>query len=169
MVSRRVLGAVAVVGLGAGVVLAGAQHTTGANRSAVAEVNRLYHDEVSLSAREANLQAALASARAAGSRTASNTPIAVPAAQAAAVMAPASPGGRTTTVPGAAPAAAAPAVAAPTPSDTESDPAPNGWSDGSPQPAAPAASTTSTTAPPPATTTTVAPTTTTTRPPRSDD
>ncbi len=138
MVSRRVLGAVAVVGLGAGFALALPPHVKPPAPAALNEVNRLYHEELTLTAHETHLQALLNFARAELARTpAVQTPVAGPPTPVELVASP--PPAPSSGLPPAQVVSAAP-VPTPEPPDT------------------------TTTAPPPTTTTTTPSTTTTTQP-----
>lgn len=160
MVSKRVLGAVVVMGLGAGMVVSNPARAPRTDQAGVSEAQRLYHDEVALNAQETTLQATLGSVRSRHDEAASPgptaaQPVAVQAAAPTRPAAPAPPAGRSTVAPPPASAAVAPSEGPSTGSDD----------------AAPSVTTvqpTTTTAPGP-TTTTAPPSTTTTTRPRSDD
>lgn len=154
MVSKWMLGALALAGVVAGFALAGPPRANGPTLSSAIEVEQLYHNEVALNAQETHLQqllgfsrAELARAHAAPAPAPATAKSPSPSPQGVLVASPASPTLAPTH------AASAP-TASPTTTTTTAPPTTT-------------TTTTSTTVPPPTTTTTVPPTTTTT--PRHGD
>jgi len=163
MMSRRVLGAVALVGLAAGVVLAAHGSPSGADASSVARAQALYRTEVALGAQQARLQAALQVARSRHSvPAAAPAHVTAPTAVSATVTGAPAPHGHTA----ATSTVAVPQTSTPRAPDAAT-PTPTEGVVPAPEPAP--TTTTTTTAPAPTTTTTAPPPTTTTTRPRRDD
>lgn len=155
MVSKWVLGAVAVAGLGVGVVAADSPPKAMPNGAAGAEEGQLYRTEVALNAQETHLQALLSSARAQQSKVPATPAPATPTLPQAQLIVAAPPPTRSAPGPAATPSASPSASASlpvytAGPTTTTTEPTQEATTTTEPLPAP---TTTSTTRPPTTTTT----------------